>query len=368
MVGVETVDKARVRTGFERTLAHRVNRDFAGIAEQDGTVTKLDLKLGVVEVKYKDNSTDVFRFGHKYVEFEGFNIDHDILPLVKQGQKFKKGNIITYNKKFFNVDKATGQLDFSIGVAANVAFMEIDVNAEDASIISRRLSQKLTFKPVNSRIVVLSKNSLIHKSAQVGDHITSTDDLLIFEETTAEEANITQDEETLALLGDFNRKTPSAKFTGEVVKIEAFYGCEVKDIHPTLRAIVQKAISQTDQIYKATRGTRVENDFPKSAQIKRGVKYKGVMFDEDTVMLIYYIQESLAQGTGDKLVVMNQCKSVVTDVMEQPMFTESGEEIDVIFSASAVGRRLVLSPIAYGLVSRTLKAVERQVCKLYFGK
>ena len=38
-VPTKYVQKERVRTGYERTLAHMVNRDYAGVAEKDGEVS-----------------------------------------------------------------------------------------------------------------------------------------------------------------------------------------------------------------------------------------------------------------------------------------------------------------------------------------
>lgn len=337
LVSTDTPDRSRIRTGYERTLAHHVGRDFAGVAEEDGTVTKIDNKLNLVEVTYtKSKRKDVFSFGHKYTAFEGFHVDHDIGVLVKQGQKVRKGDIITYNKGYFNVDRTTKQVDMSIGTMANVVLMELDKDIEDSSYISRRLANKLSFNPVNSRTVVLDKNSLIHRCAKVGDEIKSTDYLMTFEENAVDTGSVAKDKETLALLSDFNQRTPTAKHSGKIVRIEAYYGCPVKEMDATLQPIVKTAIDNINKAHKAAKGTISEMYYPESQIIPRGTKFKGVMFDENTVMLVFYIQEKISQQTGDKLVIMNQCKSVVGAVFDEPMYTESGIEVDVFFSAAAV--------------------------------
>lgn len=319
-----------------------MGREFAGIAEQDGVVTAINDKTKIIEVKYKDGTKDIFPYGNIYVAFEGFHVDQDVVNLVKPGQKIKKGEVLTYNKGYFTYDKYSGQLDYSTGVIATVAIMEMDVALEDSNLISRRMSDKLQMFPVNTRVVTLSKKSLIHQCATVGQHIQNTDSLMVFEEQEVEKGQITNDEETLALLSDLNRSTPTAKFTGKIVKIQALAGCPIEEMSPTLGSIFKKCVEIQNLQSRQAKGTDSENDYPPNGVLPKGTKYKGVTFDEDTVCLIFYIQETMGIGNGDKVIFCNQVKSTVSDLMPQPYYSASGIEIDALFSASGINSTCAL--------------------------
>lgn len=367
LVSVKDVQKARVRTGYERVLAHHVGRDFAGVAEQDGKVISIDEKIQMVTVQYKDGTTDTFQYGHKYTDFEGYNVEHSLECIVKQGQTVKKGDIITYNTGHFTLDKYTKQVDFTTGLTARTGFMEMDINLEDAMMISDKLSERLSMNPVNLRIVTLDRKSLIHSCVKVGDHVNIADPLMVFEEQEIASGTITKDEGALALLGDLNRSTPYAKYTGKVIKIDAFYGGPISEMSSTLAPIVRSAVEIQNKRAKAAAGTPSESDYPPSAPLPRGTKYKGVMFDEDTVCLIFYIQEEITADTGDKLVLGLQCKGTIAGKFQMPIFSESGSEIECIASPSAFGRRMVLSATLMGILTRCIEKIEQDACDIYFG-
>ena len=64
----------RVRTGYERVVAHRVTKTFAGIAQGKGKVTRIDENAKLVEVTYTDGKVDLFKFGDQIVEAESIGI------------------------------------------------------------------------------------------------------------------------------------------------------------------------------------------------------------------------------------------------------------------------------------------------------
>lgn len=369
VIPTKCVDKSRIRTGYERLIAHRCGRKFAGIAEKNGQVIEVNNDAKIARVKYEDGTIDAFEFGEIYTEYEGFHVTQEVICPVTKGQKFKKGEVITYNKGYFNQDPTTGQLDYSIGVLANVAFLEYDTTLEDSIEISPRLSDKLSIRPVNTRVVTLPSKSLIHSCVSVGDHVSNTDPLLVFEEEPVDGSVLnTDDQETMSILGDLNRKTPKAKFSGKVVKIEAYFGCPTSKMHRTLASIVKSSIATNDLKTELAAGSIVEDEFPPCTVLPKGTKYKGVYFDEDTVCLIFYIQEEIKHSTGDKLVLMNQLKCTCAGVFPNEVYSESGVYIDAFFSQIAVGNRVVMSPMLYGVASRCLEKAEEDVLKIYFGE
>ena len=370
MIPVKRVDRWRVRTGYERVIAQYAGRNYAGVAEQDGKVTDIDPSTQLCTIKYKDGSIDKFKYGETYSEHESVMTTHNLVLIVKVGQQVKKGDVITYNEHYFYRDPMTNQVDFCIGVKAKVALLENDVSLEDATEISSRLSDAMSITPTNTRVVTLPADAIVHKCAQVGDEVTITDDLVVFENTEGmdiEESFNRVDDETLALISDLNRKTPTAKFSGVITKIEAYYGCPISEMSPTLQPIVRKAAAEQNKLYKAVQGTTREDDYAPSEPMPKYCKFKGVEFDSNTVMLIFYIQEHQAMNTGDKQVFGNQLKHTISKVMSRPMFTEEGEEIDAVFSAEAVSRRICMSPTLMGMSSQIMEKIEKNVLDIYFG-
>lgn len=373
MLPTLTVDRWRVRTGYERTIAQYAGRDYSGVAEQDGVVESIDENLKICKVKYKDGTTDIFSYGTKYTDHESVEIAQQFKLIVKKGQKLKKGDIVYYNEHFFYEDPKDNQVDFSVGLKANVALIEMDVDLEDASEISQRLAAKLSINPANQRVVSLPRSALIHMCKSVGDEVNASDPLVIFEEGTEGENSASElftkaSDETLALMSEINRKTPNAKFAGKIVKIEAYYGGPISEMNATLQPIVRKAAAEQNKLHKAAEGTERQNDFPPSEPLPKYSKFKGVDFDESTVMLIFYIEETNKAVLGDKIVFCNQLKNTISNISSHPRYTEDGKEVDAVFSCESVLRRIVVSPILMGVSSQIMERVEQNALELYFGK
>lgn len=364
-----TTEPFRVRTGYERIAAHRVGRTYAGMAQQDGKVTNIDEKAQLIEVTYENGDTDIFPYGEKYTEFQGYCVTNEILSVVKLGDKLKKGDVVTYNKGFFTYDPRSRQLDLAIGLNANVAMIEMDTNLEDASEISPDLAARITIKPTQQRFVTLDRRSLVHKCVSVGDEVKSADTLMVFEEDTSldNSDNFKVNEETMKLLSDLNSRIPTAKFNGKIVKIEAHYACEISEMHPSLAAIVRNAIAGQNRASKLASRTDSAEEYPPSEPLPVGTKYKGTLFTEDTVMLTFYIQELEHTTIGDKIVVGLQLKNTISSVMPKPYYTEEGVPVDVMFSASAANRRITTSPSLIGISNRILEKMEKDIVAMYFG-
>lgn len=368
MVPTATCDRNRVRTGYERVIAHRVGRTFAGVAEQDGKVTNIDEKAQLVEVTYESGDKDVFPYGDLYSTVENLAITQNVVCDMVLGQKFKKGDIVTHNTNYFYVDHDTKQVDFTLGTLANVAMMEHDTTCEDSCQISQKLAEKLTIFPVQERVVSLSSTSFVHSCCKIGDEVEPTQPLLIFEEDpNAASAFNTNDENTLAMLAELNRATPRAKHGGKIVKIDAYYSAPIDKMHPTLATIVKDAIAQKNRQNKLAAKTDKANEYPASSVIAKGSKFKGVMFDDTTVMLVFYIQERIPHGVGDKLVFGNQLKNTCGGVAAKPILTESGVEVDALFSQNSANKRVVISPLLTGILSRVFEKLEDEICEDYFG-
>lgn len=368
LMGTEYVNKNRVRTGYERVVAHRVSDDFAAVAEKDGKVTKIDHEAKLMEVTYNDGTKNVFRIDDQYEYAESIVIQQNLVTNFKVGDKFKKQDVLTYNKNFFTRDNFTGQADYTTGVMANVVFIETDTTLEDSTEISEALSKKLAIDPVNPKVITLSAKSKIYKALSIGDKVEISTPLMVFEEDPVGDDNgLTVDESTVELLGDLNRATPTAGYSGEIVHIDAYYGGSISNMNPSVAKLVNAAIAEVNAASKLASGSMRANEFIKSTQVPIGSKFKGIEFDEDTVMFIYYIKERIPHSTGDKLVLCNQLKATTAAIFPKPVQTESGVPIDMFFSQRGVNARKCLSPFLTGIISRIIEKTEKNIIKDYFG-
>lgn len=368
LMGTEYVNKNRVRTGYERVVAHRVSDNFAAVAEKDGKVTKIDHEAKLMEVTYNDGTKNVFRIDDQYEYAESIVIQQNLVTNFKVGDKFKKQDVLTYNKNFFTRDNFTGQADYTTGVMTNVAFIETDTTLEDSTEISEALSKKLAIDPVNPKVITLSAKSKVYKALSIGDKVEVSTPLMIFEEDPVGDDNgLTVDESTVELLGDLNRATPTAGYSGEIVHIDAYYGGSISNMNPSVAKLVNAAIAEVNAASKLASGSMRANEFIKSTQVPIGSKFKGIEFDEDTVMFIYYIKERIPHSTGDKLVLCNQLKATTAAIFPKPVQTESGVPVDMFFSQRGVNARKCLSPFLTGIISRIMEKTEKNIIKDYFG-
>ena len=356
----------RFRTGYESMIAHRTNDMYAYNAKQDGEVIEVNESAKMCKIQYKDGSVHTFPYG------ESFGVCSDLITtqkqqlIVQEGDKFKKGEILCYNPQFFEKDAYSRQVYWKHGVPAIVAFIEIAGDYEDSSTITKKFGEKLEIEPIQVRMITLDKNTFVHNYKHVGDMVDINDFLMVFEDANVTDlSGMAKDNETLEYLARLNRSTPRAKFSGKVVDIEMYLGCPVSEIHETLRTMYTEANRVKRARHRFTVGTAESLDNPEVKPIPKGTKFKGVTFDENTVVIRYKIQEKLPAGVGDKQVIDSSLKSVISDVLSDPVYTESGVEVDVLFSATSVSNRLVCSPLIVGIGERVLKELERQCIDIW---
>ncbi len=345
----------------------RVSKSMVGVAAQDGKVTKIDQDTGMVEITYKDGTKEIFEFGHKFTPFAGFFADHELELVVKLGKQVKQNDIITYNKGYFKLDPDTKQLDMSLGVMANVAFMEMDLTLEDSTAISEEMSKKLAIRPVNIRTIVLNKNSVIYDYKKIGDEVEITTDLMVFdEEAIATDTMFNADEETIKMMSELNRKTPSAKHSGKIVKMNAYSTVPISEMHPSLQKVFRESIAWKNKQAKFAKDSLVENEYPGFQLMKEGSKYLGITFDKDIVVIIYYIQDEIVNSVADKNIVCDQLKFTTAGTLERDVETESKKKIDLIFSINSADRRICVSYMKTGLLNRICEQIENTALDLYF--
>lgn len=364
-------DLCRIRTGYERVIAHHTRLPFAYAAQQDGVVESINDKLKLIKVRYKDNTLICIKYGESYSNNGGggFYITQQVVVNnFNEGDKFKRGDVICYNADFFTPDPYSKQIDFYTGVTANVAFMECDGTIEDSDTISLDLANKLQFNPVHIKDIGLTKETVVHQYAAIGTQVKSTDVLMTFDQSLMPEGMREKaDINLITMLNELNRATPKAKHTGTVVKIDVFHKCKTSEMSVSLGSLVDSINKVKTDRAKFAEDASNAHLFPKAAPIVGTDRISNTILDEDVVIVRFYIQQDTEMNTGDKIVFDSSLKSVCAKVIPDKIQTLDGSvEIDALSSARGVGNRLIFSPLLVGVGSRIMEKLETNILNMYF--
>jgi len=362
-------ETSRVCTGYEKIIAHRASSGYAVAAEDNGKVISIDETLGILKVEYpKKNKIEAVKFGEYQGSAGGIFINQNVVPNVKEGDTVKRGDILVYNEGFFKPEVLSKQVNWKHGVHANVAILESDDTLEDGSTISKRLGKRLSMKPTHLRTIKLTKNTVVHDMIKIGDVVEYPDPLCVIEDQDISDLSImnTEDPEALDLIASLNKKTPKAKHAGYIVDINVLHACPVSDMTPSLAKLVRQINNVKTKKHNTVKGTEAESLYPLPTLVPKGTKVKDIEFDSDTVAFFIYISEDIDAGIGDKVVFDSSLKSVIGNVLENPIMSSSGLEVDALFGASSISNRIILSPLRIGILNRVIAKLEEEVVSMYF--
>lgn len=366
VVPTEHGDVYPIKTGYEKVMAHRCSPPFAFSAEEDGKVLDIDEENNMVKIQYKSGKTKVFHYGDEVSDNPGggFSLtQHMELNGIKKGSSFKRGDVLAYNDSFFKPDPYSNQVEQTLGVKTLVAFIEDDTTLEDSSSISKELADKLNFKPVQTKDVVIPINTNLHYFADLATEVSSTDPLMVFDEAEVPES-MTQDAdpELIEMLGELNKATPRAGYDGNIKNIEVFYSNDFQDMSSS----VAKAIRKINKIHNAKAKFSEDADnkhkFPNQDKLKRSTRVSNVQLDEDVVVFKFYIEENSTMRGGDKLIYASSLKSVVCEVNPNEVKTEDGSlTVDAKSSWRGLNNRIVTGAFLTGLTARVIQDMEDNV-------
>jgi hypothetical protein len=360
-------EQSRLRTGYESVIAHRASDKYAVAAKEDGIVSSIDSKTNIVTLRYNSGKTDIVKFGPYEGDVGGIYLHQKLDPNVTIGEKIKQGDIVAYNPGFFSKDPASKQVNWNHGITANVALIVADDTIEDSSAITKPFSDRLTIAPTELRSVRLTSKSIIDKVVKVGDKVLLDDFLCVIEDADISDMVAGMNTNTIDLIAELNMKHPKAKHSGVISKIDVYYSCELENMTPSVSRLVSNINRSKIEQHKYAKQHGREDDYPLPTVVPMGTKFKGVEFDDDTILVLFYITADLPMDMGSKLVVCNQLKSVVANVLEYIPTTESGKEIDILFGPNSVAARIVMSPIINGRIEASLLDAEKQIVDMYFG-
>lgn len=290
-IACEGYHQPYVRTGYESVIGRRTTQEFCYAATDDGVVLSIDDK-GII-IEYKDKTQKGIEIGRRFGQAEGSTYPHDIVANVSVGEKFKRGKIIAYHSGFFEKDVLNPKdVIYKSSMIGRMTLYESTLTFEDSSGISSRMANmmKTRVTKVKSFVVEFTQGvrNIVKKDTVVGPN----DVLFIIEDAITANSELF-DDETIEALKRLANKSPKAKVSGVVDKIEVFYHGDKEDMSESLRAIANasdRAISSLSKsIGKRVTDGRVGTDYR--------VNGKALMVDTAEIK-IYLTVEDVA-GVGD---------------------------------------------------------------------
>lgn len=348
-----------VRTGYEQVISHRVGEGYCTVAEEDGVVESLDDKGGVVV--YKSGKKQGFLLGRRFGKAGGQTIPHTMTTVLKVGDKVKADDVIAFNKGWFEPDYFNkGQVLYKAGVLANVALIETPQTHEDACTISEDFSRKLKTGLTKIKKVSLEFKDVITGLVAVGAKVSfDTPLLLIQDELTANIGAFSAD--TIATLASISQQSPMAKMIGKIEKIEVFYHGQKEDMSDSIRALSNYG----DKLLASAAKSRGDKVY--SGSVDESYRVDGDPLLVDTLCVLFYITEEVGAGIADKVVFANQMKSIISEVADYELVSESGVKIDALFGAFSIFKRIVNSAFTIGTTSVLMELGAKEALKLYRG-
>jgi hypothetical protein len=167
------------------------------------------------------------------------------------------------------------------------------------------------------------------------------------------------DDESLEVLNKFSNQAPIAKYHGTIDRIEVFYHGYKEDMTTGLRSLADASDDLLAHTCKSTNTNEL------SGSVNSDYRVAGVPLALDKAEIKIYITVENTAGVGDKGVFGNQLKSVIGQVMDYGMFTESGEKIEAVFGYTSILKRIVDSPIIMGTTITLLKLIGKKAVEAY---
>lgn len=341
--------QSTIKTGYDSVIADRTYELFAHIAKKDGKVISLNEK-GII-IEYMDGEKIGYEIGRRFGSAAGLIIPHFIITPLKINDEVKTGDVVIYNSDYFEpdfFDKRKICLKFNTNI--NVVLWESHQTLEDASSISKRVTNLLNTKTTKVKTIIAAFDQSISRILPVGTEV-SVDDVLCFIENPSSANNSLFDKTSIDILRTLSSQTPKAGTKGIIEKIEFFYYGSKEDMSESLRQLADNEDKRLKQEAKSL------NRPIYSAEVDSSLRIDNEPLSMDHVAIKFYITSNNDTGLGDKGVFVNQMKTVFSEVLEDDIISEEGVVIDAIFGGQSINDRIVNSPIIIGTTNMLLKII-----------
>lgn len=342
-----------VRTGYEAILPYRLGEDYCYMAEDDGVVESVNGSKNI-KVTFKSGKKKTIKLGSwNSKEESGVSYKHTLITNLKKGDKFKKGNTISYDNAFFEPDIFdTTRIIFKTGTSLRMALMETSSTYEDATTISHKVSNKLGTTITKSKSFVLDIEDNIINMVSIGDKVEPNDLLFSIATSNLVDEDGKFDKDSLAILQNIKNRSPKAKMRGKIQNIKVFYNCDITELSKTLKNLAEES------------DKRLDGEF--TGKVNSSYSIKGKPLNINQVEVKVYIEDDIKANIADKLVMALQLKCTISDVYKNELKSEDGLDVEGTFSTKSISNRIVLSTTSNSTATTVMKVLKNKVVEDYF--
>ena len=340
------------RTGEEYVIANKASSKFATTADEDGIIEKVDKRY----VYLKGKSGKVYKHRlYKWTskEVAGSTYEHDVVTLLKEKTKVNKGDVITYDKTFFEPDLFfPNRVVYKTGMLLNVALVNKRDTDEDSTLISRKAMKDLVVNRTTVRSIPIKADSEVRNIVNVGDNVQYDDKLLTIVNMTEDDVEGLS-ETGLEILSELKNQSPLSKKVGKITKISIVYNCEKEEMSKSILDLVNKYEKNLQHVT----GRNV------TGRVNSGYSINGKKLPEGMVEIKIYINGPVYATPGNKIILANQLKAEVSGVYKS-ITTEDGREVDMMFDRPSIGNRIVGSPDLIGTTVLLCQHLTKEVLEM----
>lgn len=348
------MQRCLVTSGAQKVIPFFAGNEFAFKAFEDGVIKSVDKENELVNLEYSDGTRGVIDYSIKNVRApDGFYTGIELEGDFQVGKRFKKGDILGADKRFFKVDGNNTELKH--GTLTKIAIACHDSTYEDSQVITETLARRMASTIIMQKAVNLGPKTNVQSMLQVGDRVETGRALMIFEESFADDDGSLAD--LLSRLGDeFNeeisevgRNASTSSYTGEIVDMRVHYNRPLEEYSPSIQKIITDYTNKYSKRAEVMKGVREDQivDYRSTERNETG-KGGGTLFDG--IVVEYYIRTIDTFKVGDKLVFSKALKSITAEIIPTnsyyngdyiiPYGTEDGEEIHAFLSPMSLVSRM----------------------------
>lgn len=365
-----------VGNGSDLALAHIIGSDFAKKATEDGVIKSIDPKSELMVIEYKDGTKSIVNLKATPAKNGGGGFytanKLDLVKGIKVGTKVKKGQIVAIDRNFFK-ETLDGSIGFASGKLTKIAVIAMPETFEDSCIITQKVVDDLSSEIIGERKVILNKTSRVINTVNIGDKVGVHDPLMVFEDIgDNDEASILKDLSRLDktsqdFVNEYARSVAKAKYSGVVFDIQVYYNCELEEMHPTLRAFVEKYKKNNSVKAKIIESGR-SDEIVKLPSVEKIESTKILGNEVDGVLIQFFIKYTDKFKVGDKCCFSIALKTIVAETVEEGKEPYSeydpDENVDAILSPLSLVSRMVPDFNLVGFSTKVVIELEKQCIKL----
>ena len=376
-----------ITNGAEKAIQYHLSKDWSFIAKDDGKVVELNDDTGLMIVEYKNGESDAISINNRIAKngAGGFYLSKKMIPNYKQGDTFKKNDILAQDRDFFTNSEHFGN-QFNIGTLEKIALLSSAATFEDSSYVTKQVSRDMASEIVMQKQVVLGPNTNVDYMVKIGDTVQSGDELIRFEQSFDEDSlnvllsNVGEDMKEDIMMN--SKEKVKTKYSGVIEDIKVYSSVSLSNLSPSLRKVVNKHYNRIKdrrkllEKYDKSNNPLVKcnmlfNENTETVKTTNDGKFKGVALN-DGVLIEFYIKIHDELGAGDKIVFFSALKTIITNVIPegQEAYTafRPDEKIGAVLSCNAIIARGIVSCQYMMMGNKLLIELSRQLKDIYEGK